>query len=138
MKRVLLVGVCLLLPLTIIGCGQNGAESVDSPLVLEQIDSGITAQLTVSQNPVSVMEETVLTLALHDADGQPVQAAVVHYDLTMPGMTMPPNQLDANEQADGVYTAQAIFTMAGDWRCNVAVTLSDNTPVAFAFDLKAQ
>ena len=138
MKWVLLVGVCLLLPLTIMGCDQNKAESGGSPLVLEQTVDGITAQLTVSPNPVSVMKATVLTLALQDANGQPVHAAAVHYDLTMPGMTMPPNQLDASEQADGVYTASAIFTMAGDWRCTVAVTLSDDTAVAFAFDLKAQ
>ena len=121
--------------LTAAGCGH---KSSDHPLVLEQTDQKYTAQLTISQNPVAVMKETTLTLVLHDAGGQPVDNAAVRYDLTMPGMTMPPNQPQTDEKGNGVYDAKAIFTMAGDWRCRAEAQVPGGAALEFTFDFKAK
>jgi hypothetical protein len=121
--------------LTATGCSHN---SSNNPLVLKQTSNGFTAQLTISQDPVPVMKETTLTLNLHDPDGQPVPNAAVRYDLTMPGMTMPPNQPQADEKDNGVYEAKTIFTMAGDWRCRAEAEVSGGVTLEFTFDFKAK
>jgi hypothetical protein len=137
-KRVFLIVALLSLCLTAVGCGKDKEKSSDNPLVLEQINNGYTAQLTISKNPVPVMKETVLTLTLRDAAGQSVQPTSVSYDLSMPGMTMPPNKPETAEKDNGVYEAQAIFTMAGDWRCLTAVGLPDGSSLEFTFDFAAK
>ena len=121
--------------LTAAGCGHKSSAR---PLTLEQTDQTYTAQLTISQNPVAVMKETTLTLVLHDAEGQPVDNASVRYDLTMPGMTMPPNQPQVSGKGNGAYEAQAIFTMAGDWRCRADAEVPGGPTLEFTFDFKAK
>jgi hypothetical protein len=67
-----------------------------------------------------------------------VHNASVRYDLTMPGMTMPPNQPQANEKDKGVYETKAIFTMAGNWRCRAEVEVPGSVSLEFAFDFDAK
>jgi hypothetical protein len=138
MKHALLIVGLLILCLTVVGCGKNGDKSANEPLILEQTGNGITAQLTISKNPVPVMKETTLTLALHDAEGNLMRGASVSYDLTMPGMTMPANQPQASETENGTYEAQALFTMEGDWRCRAKVTLTTGDALEFTFDFSAK
>jgi nitrogen fixation protein FixH len=83
------------------------------------------------------MDTTTLTLTLEDADGQPLTAVDVAFDLTMPAMSMPINRPTATESEDGVYEAEAIFTMAGAWRIQVDVS-HGGTNATFAFDLKTK
>jgi nitrous oxide reductase accessory protein NosL len=137
-KRVFLLAVLLTVCLIAAGCGKDKDKSSDKPLVLEQVNNGYTAQLTISKDPVPVMKETVLTLTLRDAAGQPVQPTSVSFDLTMPGMTMPPNKPEAAKKDNGVYEAPAIFTMEGDWRCLAAVELPDGSSLEFTFDFAAK
>ncbi len=84
------------------------------------------------------MRETTLTLALHDTEGNRIRGASVNYDLTMPGMTMPANQPEASETENGTYEAQALFTMEGDWRCRVDVTLAAGDSLEFAFNVSTK
>ena len=108
-----------------------------SPPELTQTTNGITATLALTPDPPVPMDTTTLTLTLEDADGQPLTAADVAFDLTMPAMPMPVNRPAATETEDGVYEAEAIFTMAGAWRIQVDVT-GLGTSATFAFDLKTK
>ena len=137
-KRVFLLAALLILCLIAAGCGKSKDKSAGKPLVLEQANNGYTAQLTLSKDPVPVMKETDLTLTLRDAAGQPVASPAVTFDLTMPGMTMPPNKPEATQKDNNVYEAKAIFTMAGDWRCLAAVQLPDGSSLEFTFDFAAK
>jgi hypothetical protein len=134
-KYVSLIVIFFIACLTAVGCSN---KSSDNPLVFEQSSHEFTAQLTIPQNPVPVMQETLLTLVLHDAEERPVHNASVRYDLTMPGMTMPPNHPQANEKENGVYETNAIFTMAGNWRCRAEVEASDSISLEFTFDFEAK
>jgi hypothetical protein len=136
-KRAFLTVVLLALCLTAVGCGKKENKSSE-PLIFEQVNNGITAQFTIPEDPAPVMKETPLTLTLHDAEGQPVNDASVRHDLTMPGMTMPPNKPEVIEKDDGVYEAKAIFTMEGEWRCRTEVELPDGVSLEFTFDFEAR
>ena len=68
------------------------------------------------------MQDTTLELQLQDG-GQPVIGATVAMTLTMPGCPMAPSYLRAVEQADGLYAAETVLTMAGAWQAEVDVSL---------------
>jgi nitrogen fixation protein FixH len=104
---------------------------------LTQTVNGITATLALTPDPPVPMETNTLTLTLKDAEGQPLTAADVAFDLTMPAMPMPVNRPTATETGGGVYEAEAIFTMAGAWRIQVDVT-QGGTSATFTFDLKTK
>jgi nitrogen fixation protein FixH len=108
-----------------------------TPPEFMQAANGITATLVLTPYPPVPMETTTCVLTLTDAENQPVSAANVTFDLSMPAMAMPLNRPIATEAADGVYQAKAIFTMAGAWRIQVDVTHS-GTRTTFTFDLKTK
>jgi hypothetical protein len=81
------------------------------------------------------MGDTMLELALRDVQGQPVPGADVRFDLTMLGMGMPPNRPQATDAGEGLYWAQTIFTMAGEWQIRVQVSHQHATE-EFAFHLR--
>ena len=74
-----------------------------------------------------------MTLTLH-SDGKPVTDADVTLDLSMPAMEMPDNRPTVIEIEDGLYRAEAIFTMRGVWRIQVDVNRTDSH-ATFTFDL---
>ena len=80
-----------------------------------------TALLKTSPDRPAPMQEALLELTLRDAQGRPVTGAAVSLDLTMPGMAMPPNRPAISEVGNGVYTARAFFTMAGEWQVRAVV-----------------
>jgi nitrogen fixation protein FixH len=124
-----LIFIALILLLAACG-GQPSSEPT-------QTANGITATLALAPDPPVPMGTTTLTLTLKDADGQPLTAADVALDLTMPAMAMPINRPTATETADGVYEAEAIFTMVGAWRIQVDVTYG-GASATFTFDLKTK
>ena len=80
-----------------------------------------------------MMEPVTLSLSLTDLNGQAIESAQVAFDLTMPGMSMPPNQPQASDKGGGLYIAESTFTMSGDWRAQAAVILNGET-TTFIFD----
>jgi hypothetical protein len=98
-----------------------------------QTQNGITAVFSMSPETPTMMESVTLSLALTDISGQVIEGAQVTYDLTMPGMTMPPNQPQASEKGNGFYKANTTFTMAGDWRAEIAVDYGGET-ITFTFN----
>ncbi|MCB2178284.1 FixH family protein [bacterium] len=109
------------------GCGQTPTQD------FTQTQNGITANFSMSPASPKMMEPVALSLILTDGNGQKIEGAQVLYDLTMPSMKMPPNQPQAQDVGNGLYDAQATFTMAGDWRAEATVTY-DGEKTTFAFD----
>jgi nitrogen fixation protein FixH len=68
--------------------------------------------------------EAAILIRLSDAEGQPVDGADVYLDLTMPAMPMGVNKPIAEPQGGGVYRAQGIFDMAGDWKLTVVAEVA--------------
>jgi hypothetical protein len=55
----------------------------------------------------------------------------------MPGCRMAPSYPEVAEQADGIYAAETVLTMAGRWQADVEVSLSGQTAsFTFAFDTR--
>jgi nitrogen fixation protein FixH len=131
MRHTVLTLLCLAVSLALTGCGGTA-----SPTRLTQTAGTLTATLTVTPYPPVPMQDTTLELTLQDA-GQPVTGAMVRFDLTMPGMEMPPNHPEATYAGDGVYQAQALFTMAGEWQIRVEVTRAGESD-EFTFSLRTK
>lgn len=72
-------------------------------------------------------------VTLLDADGAPVEGAVVSLrgDMTHAGMV--PEEAAAVEDGAGVYRAEFEWTMAGDWIVTVTATLPDGRVVTETF-----
>ena len=130
MKRwelfILLASATLLL----FGCSQP--KATQTPIT--QTNGGVTAVLTLSPSAPTVMAPAALTLTLQDNSGQPITGASVAFDLTMPGMAMPPNNAQASSDGSGAYVAEVTFTMAGDWQIQADVTYPGGN-VVLLFDL---
>ena len=82
------------------------------------------------------MENTTLMINMMEGN-QPVKGADTILNLTMPGMKMPENRMNALENKPGSYSVTTLLSMAGDWHLQVDVT--HNTEVyTFNFDFKAK
>jgi hypothetical protein len=109
--------LCLAVCLALTSCG-----GTPMPTQLTQTVGTMTATLAIRPYPPVPMQDTRLELALQDA-GQPVSGATVHLTLTMPGCPMAPGYQEAVEQADGLYAAETVLTMAGAWQADADVSL---------------
>jgi hypothetical protein len=132
MKKIFLSLLALvILTFILTGCGQTAIPE------FTQTQNSITAVFSMSPDLPAAMVPVTLSLKLTDASGKAIEGAQVAYDLTMPGMTMPPNQPQTTDKGRGVYQADAAFTMSGDWRVEAAVTYnSEIIPFTFDFSVK--
>jgi hypothetical protein len=128
MKKNLLISLVLVV-LASYCCGCQQKE----PREFTQTQNGITATYTMDPALPGMMEPVTLSLSLTDLNGQAIESAQVAFDLTMPGMSMPPNQPQASDKGGGLYIAESTFTMSGDWRAQAAVILNGET-TTFIFD----
>lgn len=124
-----LVGALLALALG--SCQGNSSQSYT------QNKDGIVALFQLAPSSPVMMEPVSLSLSLTGSGGEPIEEAQVSYDLTMPGMTMPPNKPQARDEGRGVYMADATFTMAGEWRAQAVVIYGGET-TTFTFDFSVQ
>jgi hypothetical protein len=133
-RSLLLILPTMVLLLLVVACQspQQGAAQE-----FTQAQNGITAVFSMSPDSPVAMEPVTLSLKLTDASGKAIEAAQVAYDLTMPGMTMPPNQPQATDKGGGVYQTDTTFTMSGDWRVEAAVTYNGTT-TPFIFDISVK
>jgi hypothetical protein len=122
----------LIIMLPLCSCGGTASSA---PLV--QTESDLSATLEITPDPPPVMQDTTLLLTLRDADGNLVSGASVMFDLTMPAMEMPENQPTATEEEDGIYRADTVFTMSGEWQIDAEVTVEETREVfTFLIDIK--
>jgi len=94
-------------------------------------DQGHEACLLLDQAPVVTMQSTRLELQI-STDSSPQTATC---DLTMPAMPMPPNRPILHPVND-ILRGEAIFTMAGSWQANCAVSYTDGVRENFLFNLE--
>ena len=74
---------------------------------------GYTATLTLAQPPRTNIAQTATVRITKDS--QNVNASNVACDLQMTGMTMGSNRPLAEQNADGTYRCDLLFTMSGEW-----------------------
>jgi hypothetical protein len=134
MKRIGSLVLTVLVSLALSACG---ASVSPTPYAETRAAGSLSAMLHILPYPPVPMEETELELTLRDATGLALSGASVHFDLTMPGMEMPPNHPEATEAGDGLYLAQAIFTMAGEWQILVEVSRPGGSE-EFVFPLRTK
>ena len=132
MKKIFLSPLALIiLTFILAGCGQATIPE------FTQTQNGITAVFSMSPDLPAAMEPVTLSLKLTDASRKAIEGAQVAYDLTMPGMTMPPNQPQATDKGGGVYQVNTAFSMSGDWRAKATITYNGETiPFTFDFSVK--
>jgi nitrogen fixation protein FixH len=128
-KKVLIILFLLLVTLT--ACSQSSVGA------LTQSSEDMTGMLTFNPDPIDSMTPVTLSLQLTDSSGQAIDDAQVSYDLTMPAMSMPPNQPQATSQGNGLYTAQTTFSMSGEWQAAVTIVQGGNT-TTLTFDFKVK
>jgi nitrogen fixation protein FixH len=113
-------------------CGSTtGAATEQGRFV--QTGSAMSVALKVDPFPPRPMREATFKITVTDPQGAPLQGATVTCDMTMPAMKMPVNRPEAAEGEPGVYTANVLFTMAGDWEAAVNVALPDGQAQTFTF-----
>ncbi len=121
--------------IAITGCGGAGTMRQDAAMTASAA-GGLTARLTMSPHPASVMKPLRLEVALSDGSGRPVAGRTVTFDLSMPSMTMAPDRPSVRESGKGVYTATTLLPMSGKWRLTVEVDAPERR-VTFPFTFRA-
>lgn len=121
-KRLLLTAIMTLL-LTV-GC-QRASQQEDT--------SGIDLSIFAESLNVG---ETVLVVAVNDADGSPITNArlLVRGDMTHAGM-VPVLRDNITENDNGIYTIPFEWSMGGDWIVTVDATLPDGRTTTQDFNL---
>lgn len=84
----------------------------------EQLVDGLTIGLEAPE-PAKLNATQELIVTLHDAQGQPIDAATVYLDLTMPAMPMGTNRPEAEPLGQGRYRVRTALTMLGTWELTV-------------------
>lgn len=115
----LLFGISLL-----IGCGGPRYTTMQTQT------NGITISYQRPERPI-VNQEYTLTVQINDDRGQPIEAADVYLDLTMPAMPMGTNQPIADALGHGTYQVKTVFTMEGLWRVTVHANKGGTSYSAF-------
>lgn len=126
MKKIFFLASLILLILA--ACTNQG-----DPSSLAATKGGMSLSLDVSPNPPLSMESSTLQIKLSDANQSPIQGAKITVDLSMPAMQMPMNNPKVTEVGQGIYTVDAMFTMAGEWQILIDVS-ADSTEV-FSFPI---
>jgi len=91
----------------------------------------LNVSLTLSPYPPVGFQETNFDVTLTDEKGQAITDATISLDLTMPGMWMPPNTLEAQHINNGVFHATGRFTMRDLWRIEVIIQRGGEKQSAF-------
>ena len=103
-------------------------------MVRQATESGVTARLSMSPEPAVAMKPLLLSVALSGADGRPLTAPGVTFDLSMPSMTMAPNRPAVDRAGAGVYEATTLLSMGGQWRLIVELPQAGHVlTIPFAF-----
>ena len=121
-----IVLLALLAALILIACGPRG----------EQTGALDVTVVSVSPDPATV-GDAVITLEIHDADGNPVEGATIEVEGAMTHAGMKPVIVETKSLGEGKYATQDFkFTMGGDWVLIVRATLADGSTAAQQVDLK--
>ena len=104
----------------------------ENPAIQES--GGLLVSLGLDPYPPGVTKPSNFEVILTDTAGKAVSDATISLDLTMPGMYMPPNQLNMQSSGEGKYHATGRFTMRGPWRIEVIISIGGKSQSVF-FDV---
>jgi hypothetical protein len=116
-----LLGILLFLALA--ACGRGSKDLPD-----------VTVELSLEPSPPQI-GVALVTVTLHDAQGQPLAGAKVELEGNMSHAGMVPVLADASEVAPGHYEADLEFTMGGDWFILVRADLPDGRSMERKIDV---
>lgn len=114
MRKMILVNVLVLLSIALTACA--GAA------IPAESDSSKPVNISINTDPnPAAMDDIELTLNITDAEGKPIEGAMVdvsadHTDMT--GMTM---SGAATDQGGGNYAINTNFSMSGNWKLTIYV-----------------
>jgi hypothetical protein len=100
----------------------------------KKLPGGGQAILTFAADPLVTMTETPFTVELIGGTGKVLSDAAVSLRLSMPAMTMPPNNPKAPWLEDA-YHGVAVFTMAGEWAAIMIIQRPGHDVIDLDFDL---
>lgn len=115
MRKVLFISMLVLMSVLLAACGAGAPTPAPS-------NAGKPVNIAVTTNPnPPVMGDVELIFTLTDANGNPIEGAVVdvsadHTDMSGMGMSGA-----ATEQGGGRYAIKANFSMSGNWKLTVFV-----------------
>ena len=99
----------------------------------DEATTGIRLEPTADSDSI-IMGPLVWSVTLTDAEGQPVEDAVVSIRGDMHHAGMVPVEAVATYNGGGVYSADFEWTMAGDWVVTVTAEMTDGSTVSQTFD----
>lgn len=120
---ILFIGMIIILVL-LAGCRRAGSSDL----------SDVGVKVTINPNPPAAGQATV-TVALSDANSQPITGAKVELEGNMTHAGMAPTQAQPQEVSPGRYEAPLDFSMAGDWFILVRATLPDGRKLEHQVDV---
>jgi hypothetical protein len=123
----------LLIVLIVLLAALTGCQRASQQAASDQAPE-IAAALAIDPDP-AVVGPTNMRVTLTDASGAPVQGASVSLKGDMSHAGMQPVLAEAGAAANGVYEAQWMWTMAGDWFVTVTAALPDGRTLVRRFDL---
>ena len=94
----------------------------------------LNISIALSPYPPVGFQKSDFDVTLTDEQGQPITDAKISFDLTMPGMWMPSNKLEAQHTGNGRYHTTGMFTMRDWWRIEVIIQRGSTRQSAF-FDV---
>jgi nitrogen fixation protein FixH len=112
----------LLILATLVMLAACGPQAVAQTATQTKTVNDLTVTITYPEG-AKVNQNQQIAITITDAQGQPVENAQVYLDLTMPAHAMGVNQPLAMHQGNGVYRADAVYTMDGDWAVSVTATI---------------
>lgn len=126
----------LLLLATLLWAGLRPAYAAPETTRLEARGAnGYRGVLEFSAAPLVTMRAIPFRVTLRDPQGAAVTGARLTCDLTMPAMPMPENRPEIRPDDSG-YRGRAIFTMAGAWQAEIAVTADGRPLDRLAFSIE--
>ena len=124
------------LALALAACGgtaSNGGPPAGQTLTVDGITIGLQPQ--PAQAVVNQRQTWLVTLA--DAAGRPIENADVYLELDMPSMTMGQNNPLATPKGNGVYQAEGLYSMSGEWHVIVHAEVDGTDhPALFTIEVK--
>lgn len=101
-------------------------------------DGHIHAALMMPARPGHLKNIPFVLKVTNAQTGSPIAHATVGLDLTMPSMSMPPNDIDMKPTGPGVYKGVGIFTMSGNWLVTAIITTSNHHVAQHEFRVNVQ
>jgi len=119
MFRRLIVSAALIA--TLAACSSKSDTSSSTTTTSAQTAGGFSIAMQFSPDPPKQGPQTI-TVAVKDANGNPVRGATVKIGSKMPTMSMTGPNLTATDNGDGTYAAQTNLNYATQWVFDVAVS----------------